>query len=88
MSKDKIVWVEVAQATDLLEAEVIAGLLRTEEIPSYIEQSGGLSASAFGGMGLPARVYVPEEFYDTALDLLDEDDDSPPALDEPGIKFK
>jgi hypothetical protein len=88
MSKDKIVWMEVALTAGEMEAQIIAGLLRTAEIPSYIENGGGLlSTLAFGQMGLPARVFVPEAYYETALDLLDEDDDIP-SLDEPGIKFK
>jgi len=80
-------WIEVAQTFGEMEAQIIAGLLRTADIPAYIEQGGGLSASAFGQIGLPVRVYVPEAYYESALDLLDESD-VPPSLDGPGIIFK
>ena len=85
---DAHTWMEVAQTIGEVEAQIIAGLLNTAEIPTYIENGSGLSASAFGTMILPGRIYVPQEYYEAALDLLDENEDLfPPALDEPGIKF-
>ena len=54
-------WVEVAAAGDDEEAEIIAGLLESENIPCEIE---GPSASPWpenlGGMGV-ARVMVPAD---------------------------
>ena len=83
-------WVMVAHATGLAEAEIIAGLLRTAEIPSYIQQEsvGRVLGISFGSMGL-VKVLVPIAFEQEAIALLDEPtlDDLPPGLDGPTIDF-
>ena len=84
---DKITWMEVAQAGSGVEAEIIAGLLRTAGIPTHIESLFNLPG-VFFGQSAPGRVFVPAQHYESALELLDDDDgDSPPELDEPGILF-
>jgi len=80
---NKQTWIEVAQAGSSMEAEMIAGLLRTADIPVYVESVRGLP-SIFGHLADPCRVFVPEPYYEAALDLLD--DDNLPALDEPRIQ--
>jgi hypothetical protein len=91
---DDDTWMEVAQTLNHFESEIIAGLLRTADIPVYIENNPMGLPSTFFGMSSPGRVYVPARFYELALDLLDNsddlldegDDDFPPALDEPSIR--
>jgi hypothetical protein len=79
-------WTVVAYATSLTEAEIIAGLLRTAEIPCHVQQDG--MARAIGlTIGLGAiRVLVPTKFEEEALFLLEEDDPSS-IIDEPAIQF-
>lgn len=77
-------WIQVASAMGELEAEVIAGLLRSSDIPVYME-STNIMPAIFGQAGAMKRIYVPEKYYDFALDLLDDSD--LPALDEPGIQL-
>jgi hypothetical protein len=91
---DDDTWIEVAQTLNQFESEIIAGLLRTADIPVYIESNPMGLPSTFFGIGSPGRVYVPAQFYQLALDLLDSsddlldesDNDFPPALDEPSIR--
>ncbi len=82
-------WVVVAHATGQTEAEIVAGRLRTEDIPCYIHQEGigrvlGLSV----GLGL-VTVLVPIQFEDEAVALLDDVsmDDLPPQIEDPPIHF-
>lgn len=81
-------WVVVAYANSLFEAEVIAGLLKTANIPYHIHQQGvGLAFGLPpGSMGLIA-VVVPTKYEEEAIALLDEPllDDMPPSLDGPTI---
>lgn len=79
-------WVQVAMAIGTLQAEIIAGSLRAYDIPVYIDldNAGSLfPSSAFGNLTGNARIFVPEEYYDYALTLLDDED--PLSLDEPDI---
>jgi hypothetical protein len=82
-------WTVVASAAGSLEAEIVAGLLRTAGIPCFIQQES--AARAIGlTMGLGAiNVLVPSQFEEEALVLLDAPtlDEQPPAIDEPPIKF-
>jgi hypothetical protein len=82
-------WTVVAHATGLIEAEIIAGLLRTAEIPYLIRQeSVGRVLGLTIGLGM-VTVLVPSQYEAEALALLDEPslDDLPPMLDEPPLKF-
>lgn len=78
-------WMQVAETMGSLEAEVIASSLRTADIPVYIESVLGIP-SIFGHLGDPRRVFVPERYYEAALDLLDNLDDLP-GLEPPGIQL-
>lgn len=78
-------WVQVAEVYGNFHAEVIAGLLRTNDIPTYIESRSGMP-SVLGHMGDLQRVYVPEKYFDIALDLLEDNDDQL-SIDEPGIQL-
>lgn len=83
-------WMLVAEAVGTLEAEIVAGLLRSNDIPVYAEMQNARSlfpSSAFGQLQGLVQLYVPEAYYEAALDLLDEDDLDTPALDEPSLKL-
>ena len=80
------VMIEVAQAMNGLLAEIIAGRLRASNIPVYVEQASALPSAVFGQSGM-ARIYVPEDLYEIALDLLEDDDELGTMLDEPGIQL-
>lgn len=84
--QDQPTWVEIAQTSGGLEAEIIRGLLTAAEIPVFVESVHGIAA-IFGQMGNPCRVYVPEQFYDDALDLLEDEEPPHDSLDEPSIKL-
>lgn len=84
--QDEPTWVEIAQTSGGLEAEIIRGLLTAAEIPVFVESVHGIAA-IFGQMGNPCRVYVPEQFYDEALDLIEDEEPPYDSLDEPSIKL-
>ena len=83
-------WVVVAHATGPVDGEIIAGLLRTANIPYYIQQEsiGRIYGLSFGALGM-VTVLVPIDYEREAVALLDEPnlDDYPPQLDESPIKF-
>lgn len=79
-------WSVVADCTSSFEAEVIAGLLRTAEIPVFIQQDGAARAMGIT-IGIGAiRVLVPTPYEAEAVALLAEDE-TPPLIDEPAIQF-
>lgn len=65
-------WVIIAHTTDRMEAEVVAGLLRSEEIPVFISQQGAGQAIGLtvGILGM-IDVMVPRKHEALALSLLD-----------------
>jgi len=65
-------WIEVASTGNDEEAELIAGLLRSEEIPNVIEGPSGGSPwpENLGAFGM-SRVLVPPERADEARALLE-----------------
>lgn len=83
-------WAIVAYASNLFEAEVIGGLLKTADIPYHIHQTGNglILGLPPGTMGL-IMVVVPIRYEDEARALLDDPtlDDSFLPLDEPPIDF-
>ncbi|NDJ86082.1 MAG: DUF2007 domain-containing protein [Chloroflexi bacterium] len=83
-------WVVVAYATGQVEAEIIAGRLRTADIPVYIHQEsvGRVLGLSMGSLGM-ITVLVPARHEDEALSLLDEPtlDDLPPQVDGPTIDY-
>lgn len=86
LSPPEIAWVEVAQTLGNLETEIAASALRTANIPVYIEAMHGMP-SIFGHMATPFTIYVPEAFYEAALDLLEGPENTYPLLDEPSLRF-
>lgn len=82
--KDKPNWIMVAETLGQEESALIVGLLKSADIPAYVDTSSTISA-AFGIVGGPGRVFVPEEYYEAALDMLDDEDDDLPSIDEPSI---
>ncbi len=86
MIPPKETWIEIAQTLYRAEAEIIAGLLRGQNIPVYIEPSQELPSAVFGGFGTGMRLFVPETHYEDACNLLDDDDDFS-ALDTPEIQL-
>jgi hypothetical protein len=80
-------WVVIANVVGLIEAEIVAGLLRTAAIPCYIHQE---SISAIYGLAFSAiEVLVPAAYEAEAVALLDAPtlDDSATQIDEPPIGF-
>ena len=65
-------WIEVASTGNDEEAELISGLLRSEEIPNVIEGPSGGSPwpENLGAFGM-SRVLVPPERADEARALLE-----------------
>lgn len=86
--KPQYEWVKVAYAANQFEAEVMAGLLRTEQIPSFIQQEsvGRVWGLSVGPLGM-ITLLVPAEFEKVATALLAPPvlDSSPPDVDEPLI---
>ncbi|NJL93148.1 MAG: hypothetical protein HC915_05185 [Anaerolineae bacterium] len=79
----------MAETVGALHAEIIAGLLRSVQIPVYIDldMPGSLfPSSAFGNLSGIARIFVPQEYYEIALVLLEEDDPDQDYLDEASIQ--
>lgn len=88
-SKPHDTWIMVDAVIGTLQADIVAGLLRSHGIPVYIDldNAGSLfPSSAFGSLIGKASIFVPESYYEMALALLAEENE-PPALDEPGIKL-
>lgn len=82
-------WMLVAETIGTIQGEIVAGLLRSNEIPVYVDMDNAGSlfpSSAFGQLQGLVRLYVPEEYYEAALLLLEETDPDTPELDEPSIK--
>ena len=80
-------WVVVGYAIGVTEADITAGMLRSFNIPVFIQQEA--AARAIGltiGMGM-IRILVPAQFEAAALELLDADDDSATSLDGPPLIF-
>jgi len=86
---DNAIWYVVARATDMANAAIPAGLLRSAGIPVYLfREAGGsvipVSVGLLGGVD----VAVPEAYYTEAKALLEADvenglDELPPADDTP-----
>lgn len=93
-NKDKRVkesdWVIVAHATGPAIGEILAGVLRTANIPHYVHQEtvGRVIGLSIGTIGM-VTIHVPQAYEKEAIALLDDPtlDDYPPQIDEPSIKF-
>ena len=68
---EKADWVEVASTGDDEEAEIIAGLLESEEIPAVIEGGPSPFPEDLGALG-SARVLVPPDRAEEARALIAE----------------
>jgi Putative prokaryotic signal transducing protein len=64
-------WVEVASTGDDGEAEIIAGLLESEDIPVEVEGAPSPFPEDLGALGL-TRVLVPPDRADEARSLIAE----------------
>ncbi len=73
---DNRAWYVVATAAGEAEAAIIAGLLKSAEIPvwTYFESAGRAIGLGVGMLGA-VEVMVPPEYYDEAMDLLEGVDD-------------
>jgi hypothetical protein len=65
-------WIVVATTSGVTEAAMIAGRLKSLGIPAIVQNEPisavlGLSVGRFG----EARVAVPEDFFDRAIDILE-----------------
>jgi hypothetical protein len=85
LSSQEETWVEVAQAFGQMEAEFLASAVRSVGIPVYLESMHGME-SFLGNLATPFTLYVPERFYDDALELLYAETDEM-TLDEPGLRL-
>lgn len=83
-------WVVVANATGLAEAEILAGVLKTANIPYYVKQEsvGRVLGIHLGALGM-VELLVPARYAQEAIALLDTPtlDDLPPGLEGPTIDF-
>ena len=72
-------WVVVAYASDRLEAEIVAGLLRSFEVPVFIQQEavGRIFGLTLGTLGM-IKILVPAQFEAVAFTLLDEEEQPDP----------
>ena len=83
-SDDGTTWVEIASVGTEDEANLLAGFLEAEEIPSQIESVKFTEApTTFGAMG-DIRIYVAEEDEERALGLLKQREDEWERLDDDG----
>jgi hypothetical protein len=79
--RKEVHWVEVAQTFGLAQAQIIAGRLKAEGIPSYAWQEGaGQAAGLLVGLLGAGHVMVPQEFEEQALDILSDEEE----IDETG----
>lgn len=78
-------WVAVAYAADRLEAEIVAGLLRSFEVPVFIQQEamGRIFGLSLGQLGM-IKILVPAAYEHVAVTLLEEDDPDPNTLLDDG----
>jgi len=83
---DRKTWYVVAYAADMVVAEIPAGLLRTAGIPVFLFREAAASSAIPLTVGMLAgvEIAVPEQYYEEAVALLDEDEDDgllelPPA---------
>ena len=74
MTKDSLV--KVYQAQGIFTAEVIKAKLEANDIPALLkyESIGQIMGITVDGLGR-VEVYVPSEYADEALDLVQEEDD-------------
>ncbi len=72
----EIHWEEVATTAGIAQAQIIVGRLQTEGIPAraWQESVGQSTGMIFGSLGM-GHVLVPEEYFDQALDILDNVDE-------------
>lgn len=82
-------WYVVASTAGMLEAEIIAGLLRSANIPLFLfrEASSTAIPLSFGLIG-GVDVLVPEDYYEEASALLETHEgrilnELPPDTDDP-----
>ena len=76
--KSEVQWVEVAQTMGLAQAQILAGRLQAEGIPSYAWQEGaGQAAGLIVGLLGAGHVMVPEKHEERALDILSDEADLP-----------
>ncbi len=68
---DAAEWVEIASTGDDEEAEIIAGLLQSEEIPVEIDGASSPFPEDIGALGL-TRVLVPPDRAEEARSLIAE----------------
>ncbi len=64
-------WEEIAQAMTPEEARRLVLALKDADIPAYVEAPSVLTAIA-GHITPPHRIYVPEEFVEDGLTILDD----------------
>lgn len=82
-------WVVVGYATGFTDAHIMAGMLRSFNIPVFVQQEAAARALGLSiGMGM-IKVLVPAQFEEAAFELLeaDENDDPATSLDGPPIIF-
>lgn len=88
--QDQPDWVVVAYAHSLIEAEIIAGLLKSFEVPVFIQREsvGQALGLTIGALGM-IRLLVPAQFEIVAMKLLDDEDDEDLStlIDGPSIIF-
>ena len=71
MAQDDEEWVEVAAVVDDEEAQIIAGLLESEDIPCEVEAAPSPWPENLGALGA-TRVLVPPDRADEARELIAE----------------
>jgi hypothetical protein len=87
---DRKTWYVVAYAVDMVVAEIPAGLLRSAGIPVFLfrEAAGSSAIPLTVGLLAGVEVAVPEEYYEEAVALLDdEEDEGLPELPPGEITF-
>ena len=73
---EEVHWVEVAQTFGLAQAQIIAGRLESEGIPSYAWQEGaGQATGLIIGLLGAGHVMVPEEYEESALQILSDEEE-------------
>ena len=71
--RKEVRWEEVATASGITAAQIIVGRLQSEGIPARAWQEGaGQATGLVVGLLGTAHVLVPEDFADSAREILDE----------------
>lgn len=75
VSLEEIKWVPLDTLSGDIYAEMVKESLENAQIPCFIKTDFMISAYGVKGSGIPgtkSKIFVPDDYYDQAMDILDE----------------